>query len=242
MKIRTQLILMNGLVLSLITIVAIMQSNSINSLLVTSRWVNHTHEVIEKGNTFVKLMVDMETGERGFLIVGKENYLEPYINGKEEFDELMTSTQKLVNDNPAQVKRLKEIAKLAQKWHDKVAMPEIELRRTLNKDASISMVDVIAAMEANQGKVIMDDIREKIAEFISVERDLMTLRTEQNEDTASMATNLSIYTTLAALVILISFALWVIISVTNALKKANNVIKSVANGDLTIEIESENKQ
>jgi len=45
------------------------------SLVATENWVLHTQEVISKALFLEKLMIDMETGERGFLITGKESYL-----------------------------------------------------------------------------------------------------------------------------------------------------------------------
>jgi methyl-accepting chemotaxis protein len=129
MKFRTQLMLGNGIVLALMVVIAVVLYNGVNSLIETSKWVNHTHEVIERGNTLMKLMVDMETGERWFLLVGKEEYLAPYHNGKKSFDEVMSDVKTLVSDNPTQVRRLEKIHDMAKEWHEKAATPEIELRR-----------------------------------------------------------------------------------------------------------------
>ena len=39
-----------------------------------------------------KLVVDLETGERGFLIAGKEEFLEPYESGIKELSALIKET------------------------------------------------------------------------------------------------------------------------------------------------------
>src|SRR6267154_2854351 len=109
MKIRTQLFLGNGLVLVLIVILAMVSLNSIKALIGTSKWVKHTHEVIERANLLGKLLIDMETGERGFLIVGEEEYLEPYNAGKKRFEKVMDEIKLLVSDNPEQVTRLEKV-------------------------------------------------------------------------------------------------------------------------------------
>ncbi|MEM7183438.1 MAG: CHASE3 domain-containing protein [Spirochaetota bacterium] len=47
-----------------------------------------------------KLMIDMETGERGFLLAGRDEFLEPYNSGWSQFQTLITKQKKLVFDNP----------------------------------------------------------------------------------------------------------------------------------------------
>ena len=64
--------------LLLLIINAVVVYFSIGKLLDTSQWVQHTQRVISGGQELSKLMIDMETGERGFLITGKEPFLEPF--------------------------------------------------------------------------------------------------------------------------------------------------------------------
>jgi len=53
-------------------------------------WVAHTHEVLDSLDDLLSTVKEAETGQRGFLITGKENYLRPYeaalaaIDGKTE--------------------------------------------------------------------------------------------------------------------------------------------------------------
>ncbi len=66
----------------------------------------HTYEVIDHANSIVAAAVDMETGMRGYLLAGKDEFLAPYEGGKKNFSKLIASLRKTVNDNPAQVKLL----------------------------------------------------------------------------------------------------------------------------------------
>lgn len=104
MKTKTQLFLGNGIILLLMMGVSFILYKSIKSLIQTSYWVGHTYQAINNGNSLMTYMVDQETGMRGFLVTGNEEYLEPYISGKSAFNELITKTQELVSDNPTQVK------------------------------------------------------------------------------------------------------------------------------------------
>jgi CHASE3 domain sensor protein len=46
-------------------------------LLSAIQWVEHTDRVINNANEAVKLTVDLETGMRGFLLSGDEQFLDP---------------------------------------------------------------------------------------------------------------------------------------------------------------------
>ena len=62
----------------------------------------------------LKLVVDMETGQRGFVITGQDEFLEPYDNAFVSFADLLTEEKALVSDNPAQVKLLEMIGQGVQ--------------------------------------------------------------------------------------------------------------------------------
>ena len=74
--------------LILLTILGFVTYTSIGLLLSTADRVKHTHLVLEKATYIEKLLVDMETGKRGFLIVGKDNFLEPYFDGKKKLQKI----------------------------------------------------------------------------------------------------------------------------------------------------------
>ena len=51
---------------------------SVQSLLDSESWVQHTLRVINQVEQIMGSAKDAETGTRGFLITGDDNYLEPY--------------------------------------------------------------------------------------------------------------------------------------------------------------------
>lgn len=59
-------------------------------------WVTHTYGVIDQAKTILAKAVDMETGMRGFLLAGRDTFLEPYTSGKERFVTLVTELQRTV--------------------------------------------------------------------------------------------------------------------------------------------------
>ncbi len=84
-------------------------ADSLKTVNETSGWVKHTYEVIDDAKEILASAVDMETGMRGYLLAGKDEFLGPYKQGKQNFFQQLAVLKATVNDNPAQVKLLNEI-------------------------------------------------------------------------------------------------------------------------------------
>jgi len=95
--------------------------------------VEHDLEVLQNAQKLQKLVVDAETGQRGFIITGDESFLEPYKDGIQNFSILIRIEKELVSDNPSQVQRLENIKVLFDEWNLKAAQPEITAARDYHK-------------------------------------------------------------------------------------------------------------
>jgi methyl-accepting chemotaxis protein len=162
MKVKTQLAVGNGIILLLLVLIGTVVYFNVNSLLRISGWVEHTHNVIAKGNALVGEMVNMETGMRGYLVGGKEEFLDPYKSGGKNFAKIMQETKQLVSDNPQQVRRLEVIEGLAKNWDEKAAQVQIEARREANKGIDV-VKDFDAIRSRIVGKEIFDSLRGVLA-------------------------------------------------------------------------------
>jgi len=190
-SLREKIIGGSCITLILMVILGIISINATTSLTDTNKWVNHTHEVIGDANNILASAVNMETGMRGYLLAGKEGFLNPYTQGKEDFRKEIASLSKTVDDNPAQVQLLREAKATISEWAQKVTEPTIALRREIG-DAK-SMNDMAALVQKEKGKAYFDKFRGQIATFIGREEKLMNDRqkiareaTEQNDANAKL--------------------------------------------------------
>ena len=131
---RTKILLGFSVPMSLLVIICSVVYFSIGELIETSKWVKHTQKVIADGKELEKLMIDMETGERGFLITGKDNFLEPFNQAQKVWQEKNEELQLLVADNDKQVTRLKLIDELEEQWLQQAAQVEISARRNVKSN------------------------------------------------------------------------------------------------------------
>ncbi|MBT3308962.1 MAG: response regulator [Gammaproteobacteria bacterium] len=132
-------------------------------------------------NRLQKLVVDMETGERGFIITGDESFLTPYHQGQQAFrTTLERSRQKLSTHNASTThgddhqggghqeehrEHLNRVEWLVERWIKEAATPEIAMRRELRKgDASAEQLQKI--LREGAGKSILDALRSTTRQMI----------------------------------------------------------------------------
>lgn len=131
------------------------------------QWVAHTDQVLDQSARLLKLLVDVETSMRGYLVTGDETLLRPYLDGTKKFDSEYQSLYGLVDDSPLQKQQLEDFRTGYVAWvgyTDKV----IDLRRTGRADG--------AFYQSFQGKRGMDALREQISGFQDVEAGLRVQR------------------------------------------------------------------
>jgi methyl-accepting chemotaxis protein len=204
-------------------------SKTIKSIAETANWVDHTHEVIAKAEGLLASAVDMETGMRGYLLAGKQEFLKPYTQGGQQFDTKATALKQTVSDNPAQVKLLGEIENTIAGWKERVTEPTIELRRQIGD--SRTMDDMGDLVSEARGKQYFDKFREQIATFAGREQELMGQRQADAKSTASSAW----YTVMIGTVLIIFLATGtsyiMIRSITKPIHSTVLMLKDIAEGE-----------
>ncbi|KOY17056.1 CHASE3 domain-containing protein [Paenibacillus xylanivorans] len=134
--------------------------------------VDHDMKVHALTYEIEKSMVDMETGQRGYVITGQENYLDPYTNGKEQMAVLKEQLATLISDNPSQLKLLEDIHSYMANWIQVAGEPIVALRHA-NDLPSIRQF-----FTTDPGKKDMDQIRQSLNTFRTNELALTETRTE----------------------------------------------------------------
>ncbi|MBV1901332.1 MAG: CHASE3 domain-containing protein, partial [Kordiimonadaceae bacterium] len=118
--------------------------------------------------------LDMETGMRGFLLAGREDFLAPYnVGAKNTFDQLAELNKQFAT-TPEQMPYLEKIETLVTDWQNNVAEPNIELRRAIANASNMNDISIL--VRGGEGKVLLDEFRTKILTFIDRENTLLNLR------------------------------------------------------------------
>jgi CheY-like chemotaxis protein/signal transduction histidine kinase len=136
--------------------------------------VEHSERVIGNAQELRKLAVDMETGMRGYLLTGEESFMAPYKLARPKIDTALNTLGELVQDNPTQIDRLRNIRAQQAQW-ERAAQEMMDLRRTGG--------DYLSTVRAQRGKIEFDELRALFQSFISTEE---RLRMDRNRDARSV--------------------------------------------------------
>jgi PAS domain S-box-containing protein len=132
--------------------------------------VDHTDQVLDQSGHLLTLLVDMESGTRGYIATGDESFLQPYQEGAKRLEPEYQALYGMVDVNlPQQQQRLKEIHAGYLEWEG-YASTIISLRRAGKADPTL--------YENQQGKLRMDVLRGQILKFQNVEAGLRIERVQ----------------------------------------------------------------
>ena len=162
--------------------------------------VTHTHDVITALERVVTLMKDAETGQRGFVITGDENYLQPYHASKRSLEAEMNGLRELVADSIVQQRFLGEVDVLVTAKMQELA-ETIDVRRTAGFEPAQAMI------VTNRGKLTMDDLRAKITAMEDEENRVRQQRIVAMEDAHRIAISSGVATAVLGIALAVSVTL-----------------------------------
>ena len=157
----------------LIVLVAVLLT-SLNRLRSNYNLVIHTNEIVAKANRLERMIIDSETGIRGFRITQDPDFLEPYNNAVKEVPPLFNKLNFLINDNKDQLALSSEIEEkykaLIASWSETKNIPvnQIKYQRSLEL------------------KRQMDNIRNDFSRFISNEERRLKKREIEVKNTVNI--------------------------------------------------------
>jgi signal transduction histidine kinase/CHASE3 domain sensor protein len=154
----------------------------INRLMAALEWVDHTDQVIAQAYRTQTLLLDIQTGSRGYIITGKEVFLEPYQKAIPAANVAFLKLKNLVDDNPMQVRRVQQLQLESQDWSRSISQAVNNRRQ--------GKIESVSAFELRQQK--MDVIRQQIIDFVAIEEKLRNQRSKTARDTAQQVSATSI--------------------------------------------------
>ncbi|MGY3572338.1 CHASE3 domain-containing protein [Vibrio paucivorans] len=215
----------------LMLLVSISVYNNTQSMVEDSHWVTHTHKAIARAQELLSLVVDMETGQRGYLITGDEVFLEPYNQALQVWDQKLQTLSHQVSDNPPQVERLAVVDSLHKQWLAEAGTNAINQRK-LVVEGKAEMASVVELIQQQTGKQIIDQIRLEIARFIEIEQELIDIRVVKSDSSAERTSMVLLIGTLLSAAISMIVALWSSIRVKQRIQLLVEATRKVAAGHL----------
>jgi signal transduction histidine kinase len=139
----------------------------------------HSQEVLAVSNTLERLVLDVETGQRGFLITGRDRFLEPWETAQKAIPKVSKGLVRLAAV-PAQDARARGITEAVAAYVRDYSIPLVDAARADQPYAT-------SAAAADEGKRRVDEIRAKFDAFIAAEHILSTERQARSDTAARRA-------------------------------------------------------
>src|SRR5207302_1452595 len=109
-----------------------------------------------------KLVLDLETGLSGFVLARNEHFLTPLRSARAELPAAVERVERLVEDDPPQLQRVKQLAAQIDAYVSDYALPLVGIAR-------IDPAAARASVARSEGKRRLDQIRNGFQRVLTVE-------------------------------------------------------------------------
>src|SRR5229473_4715184 len=120
--------------------------------------VQRTHEVKEELSAVLRLVVDAETGQRGYLITDDSVYLEPYQEAISQIDARLARLDSLTKTSAPQQKKMYELRRIEK---EELAV----LQQTIQLDKEGRDLEAGQLVLSGVGRQRMDELRNVVADM-----------------------------------------------------------------------------
>jgi signal transduction histidine kinase len=186
----------------------------------------HSERVLVAARTLEQLVIDLETGERGFLLTDDERFLGPWDSAQAALPDATGELERLARV-PRQRARAQAIAEGIASYLEDYSLPVVEAARRGDPAAK-------SVATAEEGKRRVDALRAEFDQLRATERQLATDR----QDRANAATRRAIAAAIASLVgsvLLIAFVgIYLGRAIVLPVRRAAGMAGRLAGGDLTV--------
>jgi len=163
----------------------------VNSLVSLSRWVEHTDQAIGAAHEIQGLLVDRESGLRGYVLARSKDFLDPYQTANSALPDRFGKLERIVADNPPQAQRVAAIREESNRW-------EAYAKSVLAGDPGTAA----AMVTSGNGDRMMQQMRRELEAFVHVEEGLRDERSRKEQTGALRAVSVSVALLIAVAVLL----------------------------------------
>jgi len=176
---------------------------AIHNLVKSSGLVNHTNTVILELESTISILKDAETGQRGYLLTGMPEFLQPFDRASEKIGGHITRVRELTQDNPVQLRNCDRLQSVLNTRLERLSAV-IDLR---NKTGKVSSEDMLL------GRRYMNEARDIVLTMEQIEQNLLAKRNE----------SLDTYSTYTPVLIVVAALLSLIIALVSYLRAKSDL-------------------
>jgi signal transduction histidine kinase len=192
----------------------------------SARAARDTREELIVLDAVEKLVIDLETGLRGFVITRDERFLAPWDEARAALPARLRELERVVADNPRQSRRARQLATSVRQYITDYGVPLIAAaRRNAPSARGVEVTD--------EGKRRVDALRAEFADLRGTERTLITEEQDRADAAARRAVAAAFSALAASIVLVFVFAGYLNRAIVRPVRRAAQMAGRLAAGDLS---------
>lgn len=171
-------VLVLAVLLAILGLVGAVTWERLNASREARQWSQHSYRVLGTLKDLAIALRDAETGQRGYVLTGRDEYLAPYDAARDRISVLQGEMLKLTADNTVQQQRLRDLAPVIQHKLEELAQT-VQARRDSGLETALRIVN------SDAGRSYMRDAEVALAAMLADEETLLAERVSQNDARAA---------------------------------------------------------
>jgi len=201
---------------------------AIDALRDSEERANHALQVLVAANRLERLVIDVETAQRGFIITGETGFLDPWYQAQRDVAQQATALERLASaGNGGQDRRARQITRAVGSYITGYAVP---LVTTARRDPGRART--VAVTEDGQRRV--DALRKGFERFTAVERQIFEAGQDRAEASAHRALVAAAVSVAGSIALILLSGGYLVRSVVRPVRRASAMAGRVAGGDLAV--------
>jgi signal transduction histidine kinase/CHASE3 domain sensor protein len=170
------------------------------------RLVSHDLKLADDAEVLLRVLSDLETSKRGYLLTRNDQFLEPYEDAKKELDTVLIEASATA-ENGMEDERVATFARLIREWIENVSEPQIAATRDHRE---------MPAALAETGKTRTDTMREILTQLRRHALDAADSRKVQAFESAGASRRATSSLIVIAIVLTMGIGIWIARDVSTA--------------------------
>ncbi|TDW13997.1 sensor histidine kinase [Kribbella kalugense] len=224
-----RVVLASGLLMVLVGSGFVVLLFSVQGLRTSEHQGQHTAAVLTSAHQVERLVADLATGQRDFVITGQEKFLQPWQTAQAQLPVQTNALQQLVASSPDELTRAEAVSQSVTSYLHDYSMPEIRAARS-DPDSARSEAAVA------EGAQRVTQIRSVLDQLISSEQQLSVTEQRHSDSVADQAVVAATTGLAGSVILVLGFTIYLTRSIVRPVRKTAEMANRLAAGDLDVRV------
>jgi signal transduction histidine kinase len=203
--------------------------SSIAALHESQQRLQGSAQVLVAANRLERLLVDIETGQRGFALTGEERFLQPWRGASAAFPDQGRELERLVAEDPDQLAHVRRINAAGESYIRDYSAPLVEATR---RDPAAGR----SAAAAAEGKRLVDAMRADFDRLLTARQSAAERERHSSDDDARRAAVAGAVGLVGSLLLIAVYTAYLTRAVVTPVRRVAAAASRIAGGDLTARV------